>query len=211
MRFFLLLLPLAACDGLIATSFERPVTATQLHHDVATEPAVGAAATGRLTIDQVSASFDTVLGQHWIVTTPGGDRVAIAELASSMGAADYYQRVSEDLEPNLLFNKLLLEGALTACADAVDADATVAAADRHIMRRVEATDTLATSRTRIVDNLRDMKLRFHGQRMDPTGETGLERYLTLFQATSTADGTTPADGWRAVCVALVTEPEFSLF
>src|SRR5687767_7961098 len=50
----------------------------------------------RLSIDQVSASFATVLGQPWTVNTPDGYRYPIEVVYGALGQPDYLRRLSED-------------------------------------------------------------------------------------------------------------------
>src|SRR5262245_25778554 len=54
----------------------------------------------RLSIDQVSASFATVLGRPWTVNTTDGYRYPIEYLFGALGQPDYYLRLSEDLDPH---------------------------------------------------------------------------------------------------------------
>src|SRR5262249_54526846 len=97
------------CGGGSATkpqTVEKAAGGQRGHADVPPIPD-SLSATDRLSFDQLSASFQTILGEPWTVNTPDGSRVPIRDMASALGMADYYTRVYENYEPHLLFAKLV--------------------------------------------------------------------------------------------------------
>src|SRR5262245_59127810 len=136
-----------------------------------------------------------------------------------MGEADYIIITEEILEPSPLYVKFADDAARSVCDQALASDATKAApADRTILRRVEKTDTVATNPAGIDDNLRYLKLRMHGVKIADDDTATVEPLRALFTTTvdAFAAGVEPTEdhvkeGWRVVCVALLTAPEFHLY
>jgi hypothetical protein len=61
------------------------------------------------------------------------------------------------------------------------------------------------------DNLRYLKLRLHGVKIAATDDAAVAKLATLFdEAAKGAKGST-TEGWRAVCVALLTDAEFHTY
>jgi hypothetical protein len=86
------------------------------------------------------------------------------------------------------------------------------------LRYVAKNDTLATNPTAVRNNLRYLKLRFHGIKVAPADDTQVAELATLFDKAikGAAAGKSITqdhvfEGWRAVCVALLTAPEFHLY
>jgi hypothetical protein len=92
-----------------------------------------------------------------------------------------------------------------------------------LMRYASATDTLDTNPTAIKQNLRYLYLRFFGRKIADSDDATIQPLLTVFQSVSTAAVTAtnpdggaahlkPAiEGWRAVCTAAFTSPDFHLY
>src|SRR5690606_638507 len=95
----------------------------------------------------------------------------------------------------------------------------VAAQDRALYRFVDVLDTVETSPAGVDQNLRYLKLRFHGVRVPDDDAQGIAPLRTLFaRGVEAARGTQSAlteahvrEGWRLVCVALMTAPEFHIY
>ena len=90
--------------------------------------------------------------------------------------------------------------------------------DRQFIRFVDKADTATSAPAKVNDNLRYLKLRFHGVKIDPADDTEIAPLRKLFTdvtnasaAGGTVDSTDTKEGWRAVCVALVMAPEFHFY
>jgi hypothetical protein len=166
----------------------------------------------RLTLDQLEASVKAVFGNDaagnpitWKIGTADG----FAARAGTLGAPDYINTVEENLEPSPMYLKFMNDMARSVCNQALVADQG-SKMPKLLLRHPAAAD--------VDTNLRHLKLVFHGTKLPATDTVAVAPYRTLFTATvaaRTAAGGTAAqataDGWRAVCVALVTAPEFHIY
>ncbi len=160
----------------------------------------------RLSLAQLRNAISTVLGKDvngkpitWMVTTTTS---GFTRYAATLGEADYVNITEDDLEPSALYLKFVGDAARDVCTRALDADAKrTSAADRVLLRHVEPGDTVALEPAAVDQNLRYLKLRFHGIKLHPSDEAGIAPLRKLFEAA----------GWHAVCVALLTDPEFHLY
>lgn len=182
---------------------------------VVTGPA--SAGSQRLSVRQLANSMPIALGgSTWMVssTTTGFNG-----RTRTLGEPDYIAIVDENLEPSALFLKFMDDAAKDGCNRALAADATAAATARVLYKSVSLTDTLATNRAGIDQNLAYLKLRFHGVKVPVTDDATLAPLRKLFDdaqkaAQGTATTATAAhvkEGWRAVCVALLMAPEYHLY
>ncbi|MDP1823938.1 MAG: hypothetical protein Q8L48_11875 [Archangium sp.] len=169
----------------------------------------------RLTVRQLAQSLPVVLGGNtWMVGSAQGFNARSATL----GEPDYLGTVDENLEASSLYQKFMADAARDGCTRAANADAALAANARVLMRFVALTDTVTSNATAVNENLRYLKLRFHGVKVSPADTASLGGLRTVFaDAVRGAAGTgTPTqahvkEGWRAVCVALLTAPEYHLY
>jgi hypothetical protein len=206
-------------DGLSVGAAED---AGPLDHPAVTPPA-SVAAPRRLSVAQLQASLPVVFGNDaagapitWRL--PGG-REAIPSLARTLGQPDYITTTDEALEPSVTYAKFIDDAARSACAQALDADSgRTDAKARTILRFVEWADTPDSNADAFAKNVRYLKLRFHGIRLDDGDTSSVAPLATLFSAavqgtagSSPIGRTHVKEGWRAVCVALVTAPEFQLY
>ena len=153
-------------------------------------------------------------GNTWRVGTANGFNTRSATL----GEPDYIGVVDENLEASTLYQKFMADMARDGCTRTANADAALAANARVLMRFVALNDTVTTNANGIDSNLRYLKLRFHGVKVAATDTTSIAGLRTVFSdAVRGAAGTaTPTaahvkEGWRAVCVALLTAPEYHLY
>jgi hypothetical protein len=181
---------------------------------------VEAADAQRLSVAQLRNAFPVVLGNDakgkpitWMVgTKPGFDT-----MARTLGEPDYSLVTDEDRTPSPLYAKLMDDAARDGCSRALDADATRADKNaRAILRYVEPTDVDPKTAPGIDQNLRYLKLRFHGVHIDATDTTTVAPLEKLFvdgaaASTSSAPDAKARSGWMVVCVALLTAPEFHLY
>ena len=169
----------------------------------------------RLTVRQLAQSLPVVLGGNtWMVGSANGFNTR----GATLGEPDYLGTVDENLEASTLYQKFMGDMARDGCTRAANADAALAANTRVLMRMVALTDTVASNAAGVDSNLRYLKLRFHGVKVAATDSASLAGLRTVFtDAVRGAAGTgTPTaahvkEGWRAVCVALLTAPEYHLY
>lgn len=169
----------------------------------------------RLSVRQLAQSLPVVLGGNtWMVGTAQGFNARSATL----GEADYLGVVDENLEASALYQKFMADAARDGCTRTANADGALAQNQRVLMRFVGPSDTVATNAAGVDENLRYLKLRFHGVKVHASDLAKLAGLRTVFTSavTGAAGAGTPTaahvkEGWRAVCVALLTAPEYHLY
>lgn len=170
----------------------------------------------RLTVRQLAGSMPVALGGNtWQVGSTNGFDARKATL----GEPDYISVVDENLEPSALYLKFMGDAARDGCTRTVNADASLAQNQRVMTRFVGLGDTVATNAAGVDDNLRYLKLRFHAVKVPPGDDAPIAGLRALFDAAvkgaqGSAASPTQAhvkEGWRAVCVALLTAPEYHLY
>jgi hypothetical protein len=141
---------------------------------------------------------------------------------SALGRADYNYVVHENLEPGISFSKLVLDAARFTCGQATQRELGAGtAAPPHLLLKATPADTLPAGEAAIRANIAALMVRFWGQVLAPD-DAEVTRVLDVFRAASTApawtapDKTTRpagsvADGWRVVCIALASSPEFYVY
>jgi hypothetical protein len=175
------------------------------------DPIASAEHTGRaprrLTVDQLRASLLAATGFTWVasrrVSDPESatgftnlpDADMLDALAPTLGRADYATTTIESIDPAVTFTKLAGDAARSACRASVKADMSLPEGERRIARYAD-----------VRRNLAYLALRFWGRALDPN-DAQLEPLRTLFGKSSTAGGG-ESDGWRAVCIAMATDPQF---
>ena len=181
------------------------------------------AAPQRFSVNQLRRSYPVALGKD----TTGRDitwrmpdgTLGLDRMARSMGEPDFVVSTDEVLEVSPLYLKFADDAARSTCDQALKADAVRATmTDRVLMRTVGLGDTLAAKPQAVRDNLRYLKLRFHGVKIAQTDDAAVASLETLFDKSvkaaangGTITSTHVAEGWRAVCVALLTAPEFHIY
>lgn len=186
----------------------------------------------RVNVQQLRASLLTAVGATWrdrrrilsadyvagAYDEPNADMLDI--LATTLGQPDYNLFTSETLDPSATFAKLVGDAARKACRDGVDLDLTRPRNMRLLLRYATETDTAAMGEPAIRRNLQYLALRFWARQV-PVNDPTLDALFGLFRTASTAgEETSPfnatlryapattTDGWRAVCIALATDPQF---
>lgn len=180
---------------------------------VMTGPA--SAGSQRLSVRQLANSMTVALGgSTWMVGSANG----FDNRSRTLGEPDYIAVVDENLEPSSLFLKFMDDAAKDACTRASTADQTKAANQRVLYKTVSLTDTLATNRAGVDQNLMHLKLRFHGIKVAAGDDATLAPLRKLFDdaVKGAAGAATPTaahvkEGWRTVCVALLMAPEYHLY
>jgi hypothetical protein len=173
-----------------------------------------------LSVDQFHAALLAATGFTWegnrrmpapdapvgYVDDPRADM--IVALAPSLGKPDYAASSNESREPSITFAKLSGDAARSACRASVGWDVGRPREERRILRFVERGDTLAANPRAVRANASYLALRFWSRAIAPN-DAELGPILTVFDRASRAGS--PEDGWRAVCIALVTDPQFMTY
>ncbi|MCA9538842.1 MAG: hypothetical protein KC620_08135 [Myxococcales bacterium] len=166
---------------------------------------------GRLTIEQLANSIPIITdGLRWTEDFGNGPVDMLMVLSPTLGAPDYLRVTEENLEPTLIIAKFLQDASQRICLRWVERDARLAASDRSL---VQSEDWASTDPARVRENLRRLQLRFYARHLESAEDEALDPLYDLFvNASSTAPADRAArDGWLAVCIAMMTDPEFILY
>ena len=162
----------------------------------------------RMDLDQLDGTIRRISGGiGW--TEGNKDTNLFVELSETLGKPDYIEFTSEDLSTSTLFQKFLGDAARSVCTKLVDRELNDPDAEQILMQHVEPTDTLESAPEAVEMNLRALHLRFHGRvgPADGSDDPALNTWRWLFN-TATLMTNDPAQGWRTVCVGLMTHPFF---
>ena len=153
---------------------------------------------------QFNASLTVATGQTW---------ADYETYAAALGRADFAEVTEEGTEFNVTFEKLVEDAARMTCRAAVAADGAEGAEEQIILRHLSSVE-----RDPIMyrANLEYLLLRFLGAADFVDDDERLRPWMTLLQApTYDEEGTEAeltdelmAERWTAVCVGLVTHPDF---
>jgi hypothetical protein len=161
----------------------------------------------RMDLDQLSSAIRQVTGGIGWTEPRGSTRVDLFEdLSATLGKPDFTTRTEEDLAPSAIFQKFLDDAARGVCAELVSADPRRDRAERTFFVTAEPTDTAGARPDAVEANLRELLVRFHG-RSFPAGDPGLEPWRWLLRRLE-HQGVAPDAAWTALCVALMTHPDF---
>ncbi|MEM7437159.1 MAG: hypothetical protein AAF436_18535 [Myxococcota bacterium] len=155
----------------------------------------------RLTADQFFRSLEVTTGQRWSREN---------QYASTLGKPDFNQSTQEAREISVSFVKLAGDAAREVCGRAVDADLEMGeSGDRVLLKHLNGLDPEDDS---ALENLRYLVLRFHGTYLTDDFDSRLEPWTSILRTDlPTEPGEREAqarDRWKAVCVGLVTHPDF---
>ena len=175
-------------------------------------PAASARTLRRMSVKQLRRAIATVTGGGAWRDSRGRDQLTILE--QTLGVPTYIDTTSEDLEASLVFQKFLGDGTRAVCDETLRNYVEMASDDRIFLRYVEPSwdwESATPERRAAIDrNLSYLKLRITGHGPDASQEDPLERERWLFRSVTHATGD-PGKGWRAVCVGLMSSPEFYLY
>jgi hypothetical protein len=173
----------------------------------------------RLDVDQLMATIKTVANPE----SPNPDAGPITwnyatstSMLKTMGKPDYIYVTDEDLTPSTLYMKFAGDIANDVCGKMLQG----VHRGEVLMKDVATTDTLQTNPTAVKAHLRWLYLRFFGRYVADDDEATIQPLLTVFdqvvQAAQAPDSGVSAsnaavEGWRAVCVASFTSPDFHLY
>jgi len=151
----------------------------------------------RLSAEQFHRSLQVATGQSWS---------DFERFAGALGRPDLFEVTEEGLETNVTFEKLVEDAARATCAEAVAADR-AGAEEPAILRFADETSRDAAS---IDANLRYLMLRFHTVNVTDDADPRLTpwRDVLVWGAGDTPTDDQMAERWAAVCVGLVTHPDF---
>jgi hypothetical protein len=168
-----------------------------------------------MTIDTLRRSIPTITnGINWEEDFGDGNQTDVLEaLSATLGAPDYLLVTEENLEPSLIIAKFMQDASNRICPRWVERDRGEAAGMRSLVAHAGDWNSRAEADVKVA--LRALRLRFFGHRMPADGsqDAALADLIDLFNtasATSTP-GREAQDGWLAVCIALMTDPEMVLY
>ncbi|HIN85612.1 MAG TPA: hypothetical protein EYN06_03945 [Myxococcales bacterium] len=174
----------------------------------------------RMTIEMLRNSVDLIVGTdeqgkqiRWThkVGNKTFDMLSDSGLAKTLGKPDYMNTTEEPAKPTALYLKFMDDMSRDLCGKVLVADS---------QKSVQATRTLIRfiglkeyqDANAIHENLRYLKLRFHGEQVPDTDTETLAPLKKVFDTVAAAEKSEPAaEAWRAVCVALFLSPEFHLY
>ena len=155
----------------------------------------------RLTADQFFRSLEVTTGQSWSRAD---------EFESTLGKPDFEEVVQGSTDISVSFVKIAGDAAREVCQRAVDADLEMAnTEDRVILRHLQTLDPMDDS---VGHNLRYLVLRFHGVHITDDLDSRLEPWMSLVRTDLPSDPeereSQAGDRWKAVCVGLISHPDF---
>lgn len=176
------------------------------------DPVASSRTLRRMSVKQLRRAIFTVTDGGVWRDSRGRDQLLVLE--TTLGVPNYIDTTNEDLEASLVFQKFLGDGTRAVCNDVIRNDLEMAPEDRVFIRHVEPgwdwESSTPEQRAAIDRNLAYMKLRVTGHGPADGVEDPLARERWLFRSVTHATGE-PAKGWRAVCVGLMSSPEFYLY
>lgn len=180
--------------------------------ELAPNPEATARPLRRLSVKQLREAIANATGGLAWHDETGRDMLTL--LSPTLGVPTYIDTTNEDLEASLVFQKFLGDGVRSVCSEAIQNDMEMAVSDRVLLRYADPTwvwEQASAEQQGIMDrNLRYMSLRITGRAIAAEDEEGLSRLRWLMRSVTHATGD-PAKGWRAVCVGLMSSPEFYLY
>ncbi|MCB9742650.1 MAG: hypothetical protein H6741_11715 [Alphaproteobacteria bacterium] len=204
----LLLLSLLACGEDPAAQLDRealPEVAAPAQDVGLTDPSrQGGRELRRMNIDQLAASIERLTGHGWTEQDESGASVDLFQsLSGSLGKPDYLDATEEDLVPGLLFQKFLDDAAKSACVQLVAEES--AGGGGHLRVQAELDEDADSAAVRA--DLARALLLFHGRQVSPDDDAALGPWIWLMGQARAATGE-PESAWRALCVGLLTHPDF---
>lgn len=193
------------------------------HPPVNTPPSITSAGAQRLSIAQLRGTLPVALGTNldgsaitWLYPN---NQPGLTVVATTLGEPDYIETTEEDLSASPLYLKFMDDAARDVCNRALTADYSRGTpSQRALVRYADTADTASTNAAGVNQNLRYLKLRFHSVKVADEDDASIAPLRDLFArgVQGSAGARTPTandvkEGWRVVCVALVTAPEFHIY
>ena len=169
---------------------------------------------GRMQIEQIRRSIEVVTGGlTWTEDFGQGPSRMLDVLGPTMGEPDYLLVTEENLEPSLIVAKFMQDASHRVCTRWVAAEQEKAAAERTLVRHGAAFDSRDPAD--VTAALRGLELRFFARFLPDDGsqDAAVAPLKELFDtaAATSVPGREARDGWLAVCIALMTDPEFVVY
>ena len=152
----------------------------------------------RLRVDQLRRSIPMLLDGITWTDAAGNDQ--FNTMVATLGEADYDERYDDETEPSPLFAKFMDDMAGQVCSKAIARDGQQPDGEQRI---------LIPYPNDILQNLRFLRLKLHGIHVPADSTTGLLELRGLYRAVQAETGA--LDGWNAVCIAMITAPEFMTY
>ena len=159
----------------------------------------------RLDVLQLKASISQATGGVNWVDKNGKDRWAA--YLGALSVPDYEYTTQEDLSVTLMYDKLLGDAARDICPALLEKDVAAAPEERVFLMKVTPTDTYKSAPEQVKANISRLLLRYHGRKVDPN-DPKMEHWRFMVESTMHFSND-PVSIWTAVCVALITHPDFS--
>ena len=150
----------------------------------------------RLTADQFHRSLQVVTGESWS---------QYGRFTATLGKPDYVQTPNEGRRIDVASEKLVEDASREVCQKAIDKDKGRAAEERVILRKVELSQR---DHAAYAANLRYLTLRFHGVNIESDDDPSLKPWFTILESGTVADDNEMAERWRAVCIGMISHPDF---
>ncbi|MCA9545859.1 MAG: hypothetical protein KC613_15755, partial [Myxococcales bacterium] len=117
----------------------------------------------------------------------------------------------ENLEPTLIVAKFMADASNRICMRWVNRDQSLPAGERSLVTHDGPWES--TDAAHVEANLRVLLLRFYARKVAADDRESVADLAELFRtaADTAAPGLGARDGWLAVCIALMTDPEFILY
>lgn len=161
----------------------------------------------RMDIDQLDRALRRVMGGiGWTEMRNNVEVNLFTDLSATLGKADFVQVTVDNLETSAIFQKFLGDAARSVCDRRLQADLALAEPEARLLLPPTAG---ALDASQLDAHLIRLRRAFHGIRMTPESPE-MESWRWLYQSVLHVSGE-PARAWNAVCVALVTHPDFYLY
>ncbi len=165
----------------------------------------------RMTVEQLMASIPIVTGGlAWEEDFGAGPQNMLEQLAPTLGAPDYVLVTEENLEPSMIIAKFMADASNRVCAKWVQRDR---AADPGERTLITHDDWSSLDQADVKTSLRRLMLRFFSRYVSEDDDAAVAPLYGLFVAASSGApaGKAADDGWLAVCMGLMNDPEFVLY
>ncbi|KFE71392.1 hypothetical protein [Hyalangium minutum] len=168
----------------------------------------------RITVAQLDTSIRTVVGRGWeCPANAPSSCVDLADVAPSLGKADFANVSTENTEANLVFAKFLEDGARDVCMAQATAELTVTDPNARVLTRTVPTLTgtagnlTQLSDAQVTELLTYLSTRFWGA---PLSGEELPKWKNFFtQAAARAETIKKRDqAFAAMCIAMMTDSRF---
>jgi hypothetical protein len=206
---FVLLLATGACSDDDDSS--PPIQTPDVTEDTSEPTPLPGRQPRRMSIEQLQRSIPIVTGGlEWVEDFGEGELNMLTILAPTLGAPDYLLVTEENLEPSLIIAKFIQDASHRICTKWVERDKARPASERTL---VIHDDWYSVDEETVKTNIRALLFRFFAKAVDAQDDLAVQDLYELFGAAAlNAPLANKADdGWLAVCLALMSDPEFILY